>query len=48
MVRSLAIVNGQEAMNTKEKLGAAIVIGYKQMEAMRRRSGDRSRHDTEL
>jgi hypothetical protein len=27
MVRSLAIVNGQEAMNTKEKLGAAIVIG---------------------
>jgi hypothetical protein len=28
----LAIVNGQEAMDTKEKLSAAVVIGYKEEE----------------
>jgi hypothetical protein len=28
----LAIVDGQEAMDTKEKLSAAVVIGYREEE----------------
>ena len=28
VVRSLAIVDGQEAMNAKEKVGATVVISY--------------------